>query len=190
MKGKTKLPAPPPAAWRATWPPGRAVPMLFLAEGFQNRRTKVFNRPMEADLDGWVADLEPRMAKKLAAVGLIPKAEAKGVATLAAFLKSIHRRPSRPETGDKDRSRAGDSRFERILWRCPRRADHLARPSRRFQAMAGRSGTRPDDHSQAATSGPLVFSCDATAEVDRRKPVRWSEGGGDGHSRSTTVRHP
>jgi len=30
-------------------------------------------RPMEADLAGWVTNLEPRFAKKLAAVGLIER---------------------------------------------------------------------------------------------------------------------
>ena len=44
------------------------------------------NRPMEADLAGWVTDLEPWLAKRLAAVGLIPSPEAKAAATLGPFL--------------------------------------------------------------------------------------------------------
>ena len=44
------------------------------------------NRPMEADLAQWVADLEPWLAKRLAAVGLIPNPEAKPAATLEPFL--------------------------------------------------------------------------------------------------------
>lgn len=43
-------------------------------------------RPMEADLAQWVTDLEPRLAKKLARVGLIPKPEVKAAATLGPFL--------------------------------------------------------------------------------------------------------
>ncbi|TWU06875.1 site-specific tyrosine recombinase XerC [Symmachiella macrocystis] len=46
------------------------------------------NRPMEADLAQWVADLEPKMAKKLANVGLVPDPEAKPVATLGPFLQA------------------------------------------------------------------------------------------------------
>ena len=45
------------------------------------------NRPMEADLAQWVADLEPPLAKKLARVGLIPNPEAKPAATLGPFLQ-------------------------------------------------------------------------------------------------------
>jgi len=41
---------------------------------------------MEADLAQWGTDLEPRLAKKLARVGLIPKPEAKAAATLGPFL--------------------------------------------------------------------------------------------------------
>ena len=48
----------------------------------------MLKRPMEADLAEWVADLEQRMAKKLAAVGLIPKPEAKAAATLGLFIKN------------------------------------------------------------------------------------------------------
>ncbi len=44
------------------------------------------NRPMEADLAQWVANLEPWLAKRLARVGLIPDPEARPVATLGAFL--------------------------------------------------------------------------------------------------------
>ena len=48
----------------------------------------LLNRPMEADLAQWVTDLEPRMAKKLAAVGLIAKPEEKAAATLGPFIKA------------------------------------------------------------------------------------------------------
>ncbi|MDP7019421.1 MAG: tyrosine-type recombinase/integrase [Pirellulaceae bacterium] len=44
------------------------------------------NRPMEADLAQWVTNLEPWLAKRLAAVGLIPNPEAKAAATLGPFL--------------------------------------------------------------------------------------------------------
>ena len=46
----------------------------------------LLNRPMEADLAKWVAGLDPRLAKRLAAVGLIPDPEVKPTATLGAFL--------------------------------------------------------------------------------------------------------
>jgi len=45
-------------------------------------------RPMEPDLAQWVTDLEPRMAKKLANVGLIPKPEVKAAGTLGPFIQS------------------------------------------------------------------------------------------------------
>lgn len=62
------------------------------AEGFKYRVEQLleslhFNRPMEADLAQWVKDLEPRMAKRLAAVGLIAEPEAKAT-TLGTFLDS------------------------------------------------------------------------------------------------------
>jgi len=47
------------------------------------------NRPMEADLAGWVADLEPWLAKRLAAVGLIPSPEAKPAQALGPFLSDF-----------------------------------------------------------------------------------------------------
>ena len=51
------------------------------------------NRPMEADLAHWVTGLEPWLAKKLAAVGLIPNPEAKPAATLGCFIEDyIERR--------------------------------------------------------------------------------------------------
>jgi len=61
------------------------------AEGIKYRVEQLLealnlNRPMEADLAAWVADLEPRMAKKLANAGLIPKPEAKAAAALGPFL--------------------------------------------------------------------------------------------------------
>ncbi len=46
----------------------------------------LLNRPMEADLAQWVAQLEPWLARRLAAVGLIPNPEAKPAVTLWAFL--------------------------------------------------------------------------------------------------------
>jgi len=46
----------------------------------------MLKRPLEADLAQWVADLDSRMAKKLAAVGLIPKRQGKASATLGPFL--------------------------------------------------------------------------------------------------------
>ncbi len=63
------------------------------AEGIKYRveqllEALLLKRPMEADLVEWVADLDKRMAKKLAAVGLIPKPEAKAAATLGPFIKS------------------------------------------------------------------------------------------------------
>ena len=41
---------------------------------------------MEAGLAQWVAEIEPVLAKRLAAAGLIPKLEAKAAATLGAFI--------------------------------------------------------------------------------------------------------
>ena len=63
------------------------------AEGIKYRVEQLLEclmlkRPMEADLAQWVTDLEPRMAKKLAAVGLIPKPEAKAAATLGPFIEN------------------------------------------------------------------------------------------------------
>lgn len=51
------------------------------------------NRPMETDLAQWVADLEPPLAKKLAAVGLIDGPESAARSTLQPFIESyIERR--------------------------------------------------------------------------------------------------
>jgi integrase len=63
------------------------------AEGIKHRVEQLieasnYNRPVEGELAQWVTDLEPRMAKKLAAVGLIAKREAKAVATLEPFLQT------------------------------------------------------------------------------------------------------
>lgn len=63
------------------------------AESFKGRveqllEAALLNRPMEADLARWVADLDPRLAKKLAKVGLIPKPEDKPAATLGPFLQA------------------------------------------------------------------------------------------------------
>jgi len=49
---------------------------------------QTLNRPMAGDLAHWVADLESKLAAKLARVGLIPKPEEKPEATLGAFLKA------------------------------------------------------------------------------------------------------
>jgi integrase len=49
---------------------------------------KMTGAAIDRDLAGWVASLEPRMAKKLAAVGLIAKPEAKMATTLGPFLKT------------------------------------------------------------------------------------------------------
>jgi integrase len=61
------------------------------AEGIKYRVEQLleslnFHRSMETDLAQWVTDLEPRLAKKLARVGLIPNAETKASATLGPFL--------------------------------------------------------------------------------------------------------
>jgi len=62
------------------------------AEGIKYRveqllESRNLKRPMEADLTQWVAELEPRMAKKLARVGLVPKPEAKAATLLGPFIK-------------------------------------------------------------------------------------------------------
>ena len=64
-----------------------------LAEGIKLRVEQLLeanqlNRPMESELTQWVANLEPRTAKRLAAVGLIAKPEARVAATLGPFLKA------------------------------------------------------------------------------------------------------
>jgi len=46
------------------------------------------NPPVEPALAQWVADLEPWLAKRLVAVGLIPNPEAKPAATLGPFLQA------------------------------------------------------------------------------------------------------
>jgi integrase len=61
------------------------------AEGIKYRVEQLlealnFNRSMEAELVQWVTELEPRLAKKLARVRLIPNPEAKPLATLGPFL--------------------------------------------------------------------------------------------------------
>ena len=62
------------------------------AESVKNRveqllEAKLLNRPMEADLAQWVAGLDPRMAKKLAEVGLIPNPEAEADGDAGAILE-------------------------------------------------------------------------------------------------------
>src|SRR5688572_5862787 len=49
---------------------------------------KLTGHALEADTAGWIADLEPAMADKLARVGLIPRPERKATATLEAFVES------------------------------------------------------------------------------------------------------
>lgn len=51
-----------------------------------------FGRPMENDLIEWVKNLEPKLAKKLANVGLIAAPEAKQVSALGAFLDEFMER--------------------------------------------------------------------------------------------------
>ena len=63
------------------------------AEGIKYRVEQLlealhYKHPVEGELAQWVADLEPRMAKKLAAVGLIAKPETKTTATLGPFLQT------------------------------------------------------------------------------------------------------
>ncbi len=48
----------------------------------------VLKRPMDADLTDWVANLDRKLATKLARVGLIPDPETKPAATLGPFLES------------------------------------------------------------------------------------------------------
>ena len=49
---------------------------------------KLLGRPLDADTAGWVASLDALMARRLSAVGLIERPEAKPQATLGAFLGS------------------------------------------------------------------------------------------------------
>ena len=63
------------------------------AEGIKYRVEQLlealhFKQPVEGELAQWVTGLEPRMAKKLAAVGLIANPEAKATATLGPFLQA------------------------------------------------------------------------------------------------------
>lgn len=63
------------------------------AEGFKLRveqllEAALLNRPMEGELAQWVADLDPRMATKLARVGLIANRESKPADTLGPFLQA------------------------------------------------------------------------------------------------------
>ena len=68
------------------------------AEGIKNRVKQLlealhFNQPMDGELAQWVANLEPPLARRLAAVGLIAKRATAEVATLGPFLESyIERR--------------------------------------------------------------------------------------------------
>lgn len=50
--------------------------------------SKILKRPMDADLAEWVAKLDPWLAKKLAAKGLIDTPESKAAATLEPFINS------------------------------------------------------------------------------------------------------
>jgi len=63
------------------------------AEGIKYRVEQLlealhYKHPVEGELAQWVTDLEPRMAKKLAAVGLIAMPETKATATLGPFLQA------------------------------------------------------------------------------------------------------
>jgi len=49
---------------------------------------KLTGHALEADTAGWLADLEPAMADKLARVGLIPSRTTRAAATLGPFLKA------------------------------------------------------------------------------------------------------
>jgi integrase len=64
---------------------------LRAAEGIKYRVEQLLEclmlkRPMDTDLTQWVKDLEPRLAKKLARVGLIPAPDAKPATALGLFL--------------------------------------------------------------------------------------------------------
>ncbi len=63
------------------------------AEGIKYRVEQLlealhYKHPVEGELAQWVVDLEPRLAKKLAAVSLIAKPETKTAATLGPFLQT------------------------------------------------------------------------------------------------------
>ena len=60
----------------------------------------ILKRPMETDLAGWVTDLAPPLAKKLARVGLIPKPDAQSGGALGAFLEQyiVGRTDIKPRT--------------------------------------------------------------------------------------------
>lgn len=63
------------------------------AEGIKYRVEQLleslyYKHPVEGELAQWVTDLEPRMAKKLAAVGLIAKPEEKAATALGPFLQA------------------------------------------------------------------------------------------------------
>lgn len=62
------------------------------AESVKNRieqllEARFLNRPMDSDLAQWVAGLSPRMAEKLADVGLIPERQSKPAVTMGPFLQ-------------------------------------------------------------------------------------------------------
>ena len=61
---------------------------------------KLTGHALEADTAGWLNDLEPAMADKLARVGLIPKPEGKESASLGPFLTAYveHRIDVKPAT--------------------------------------------------------------------------------------------
>src|SRR5687768_17073986 len=52
---------------------------------------KLTGHALEADTAQWLNELQPKMADKLARVGLIPKREPKPTATLKAFIESYIR---------------------------------------------------------------------------------------------------
>ncbi|MGQ0635738.1 MAG: hypothetical protein ACT4QC_14070 [Planctomycetaceae bacterium] len=70
------------------------------AEGIKYRVEQLvehltYKRAMDTDLAQWVADLEPRLAERLARVGLIAKPDAKPAETLRAFLTPKRRKKRR-----------------------------------------------------------------------------------------------
>ena len=63
------------------------------AEGIKYRVEQLlealhYKHPVEGELAQWVTNLEPRLAKRLARVGLIPNPETKPLATLGPFLQT------------------------------------------------------------------------------------------------------
>ena len=100
------------------------------AEGIKYRVEQLlealqFNRSMEADLVQWVTDLEPRMAKRLARVGLIPNPEAQAGGDAGAIPGRLHHAAHRREAGDEGSLVASDAEPVGVF----RRGSRLARQS-------------------------------------------------------------